>query len=335
MLYTCPEPAGPPHQPRLMLSPTRRVLPCPFPAQADRFSPKPSMGPSRLSFHIKMLPRDDRPASGGPVALSRYEHPRRPVPACPCGAEHQGGPCRCPGVAGGRETPEQHASSRQSRTNSPQRTARPARAGGQPGPGCMSAWVPSAAPGVPTELLILQDSPLQQSASPEFSRMSIYVYRGCPAWKGREGPGRGGRGGRGGLQGSLSPAPGSLGLLLGSVPRPALRDPCKSRGSLCLFFFFNSLFRFIFCKNLILNSLDAIFFILSIDSSWKRRTRNALHVANAAGSRLQEGSGATAGRTVTPPTPSRTPCPPGAQRPQPPAFPGGQGSQLSAAVRGS
>lgn len=97
-----------------------------------------------------------------------------------------------------------------------------------------------------------------------------------------------------GLQGGLSPAPGSLGLLLGAVPRPALRDPCKSWGSLCLFFFL-ILFRFIFCKNLILNSLDAIFFILSIDSSWERRTRNTLHVANAAGLRLQEGSGATAG----------------------------------------
>ena len=132
--------------------------------------------------------------------------------------------------------------------------------------------------------------------------MSIYLYRGSPAWKGREGPGRRGRGGHGGRRLSsrvcraACPLP-QAAWGSSSAPFPGQHFGIHaSHGAPCVFFFFFLiLFRFIFCKNLILNSLDAIFFILSIDSSWERRTRNTLHVANAAGLRLQEGSGATAG----------------------------------------
>ena len=45
-------------------------------------------------------------------------------------------------------------------------------------------------------------------------------------------------------------------------------------------FIFFPLFHFVFCKNLILGSPDAIFFIVSIDSLQKWSNRSAMHLAN-------------------------------------------------------
>ena len=57
---------------------------------------------------------------------------------------------------------------------------------------------------------------------------------------------------------------------------------CESQGAPC-FYFFPSLFLFVFCKNLILNSLYAIFLIISIDSLQKWSNRSAMHLANRTG----------------------------------------------------
>ena len=65
-----------------------------------------------------------------------------------------------------------------------------------------------------------------------------------------------------------------------SAPRQQKWGLCKSRGSLFLHFFLS---HFVFCKNLILISSDAIFLIVSIDSLQKWSDRSAMHMANRTG----------------------------------------------------
>ena len=60
-----------------------------------------------------------------------------------------------------------------------------------------------------------------------------------------------------------------------------------------LFLFCSSLFHFVFCKKLILNSPDAIFFIFSIDSLQKWSNRSVTHLANGTGKEGQEDLGSS------------------------------------------